>query len=243
MRIQYPARILAAFALAASVLALLAGCSRPETPQEVTQAFWGAAVDGDGGDVARYSTLGHPDAFDGFARDWEGYRPSWGRVIIDGDQASVVSEFARPDGARDSERSFVTYLVRRDDTWLVDYDRTARSVNGGLFGDMFNQFDRLSREFSRQFDQSTKDANAEVERMLEELEGAGQELGKQASEALERYSEELDKALQEMEQSIEQSLEEDQNSLPAPEQKPMDSAAVGPLQGKSTVFEWNRLPA
>ena len=43
--------------VAVATLTLLAGCSNPETPQEVAAAFWQAMAENDAGDVMEYSTL------------------------------------------------------------------------------------------------------------------------------------------------------------------------------------------
>lgn len=197
MRINYSGLIVALFS---SVL--LSACMRAETPQEVTQAFWAAAIEGDTSDVVRFSTLTTPDSYDGFSRNWADYHPSWGRIVIDDDKASLESEFSRPQGPSKSSRSFVTYLIRIDGQWLVDYERTARSINGGVFGDLFSQFDRLSKEFAEQFNVSAGEANLQMKQMLEELEETQKQLGEEASKAMEIYGDELREALQQMDNSI-----------------------------------------
>lgn len=192
----------------ATILAVLSGCSGPESPQGVTQAFWGAAVKGDADDVADYSTLVSAEDYDGFSREWEGYVPTWGKVVIDGDEASVVSRFSGVEYSEHRRRSFTTYLVRQDGEWLVDYERTAMSINGGMFGDLLKKFEFFSRDFSRQFDQSTAEAGTQMEQMLEELESAGQSLGEQANEVLEKYSDELRRTMEELDETLQRTLEE-----------------------------------
>ncbi|SDK52352.1 hypothetical protein [Microbulbifer yueqingensis] len=219
MRIQY----LRLFLLSC-IAALLSACSGPETPQEVTTAFWEAVIDDDRRDVARYSTLADPDGYDGFGSKWAGYQLAWGRVVIDGDEAIVETELARQQGARERSRSLVTYLVRRDGAWLVDYKRTTRSFSGGAIGDLFNELERLGEEFSSQFNDSADEVNTQMERMLEELGQAQQELGERASEAMEQSAEELRRALQELDAAIQRSLEEDRRQPPPEDDRPLHSA-------------------
>lgn len=195
---------------------LLSACFGPESPQEVTQAFWQATIDGDNRKAADYSTLASPRDYDGFSRDWADYRVSWGKVVIDGDEASIAGSFAG-DG---HSRNFTTYLVRRDDTWLVDYERTNRSINGGVFGDLFNSLDRLGADFSEHFNTSAEEANAQLEQMLEQLGDVQQQLDEQATEALQEYEDELREALRQMDESIHQSLEENKEKQSSGDRQP-----------------------
>lgn len=201
---------------------LLAACSGPETPQQVTEAFWKAAIDDDAASAVRYSTLTGAEGFDVFASEWDGYQPQWGRVIIDGDEASVVSKLSSPERGR--IRSFTTYLVQRDGQWLVDYKRTAMSLNGGAFGELLNKFDIFSKDLSQEFERSADEAGVQMEQMLEELETTGKEMSEQASEALDVFSQELQRALQEMDESLQRKLEE-RKAQPPEEEKPAQESA------------------
>ncbi|WP_295797116.1 hypothetical protein [uncultured Microbulbifer sp.] len=190
----------------AALMVLLSACSGPESPQEVSAAFWDAAVRDDRSDVVRYSTLDSPERYDAFATDWGSYQPKWGRVIIDGNEASVASQLSSPEGAR--TRSFTTYLVQRDGVWLVDYQRTGMSLKGGVFGDLLSKFDLFSKDLSQEFERSADEAGVQMDQMLDELEHAGKEMSEQASEALEKYSQELQRTMQELDESMQRALEE-----------------------------------
>ncbi|WP_226664640.1 nuclear transport factor 2 family protein [Microbulbifer aggregans] len=187
---------------------LLSACSGPETPQQVTETFWEAAINDDTSGVVHYSTLGAAEDYDAFSTDWQNYRPQWGRVVIDGDQASVVSRLTGFEENGPRRRKFTTYLVRQDGEWLVDYERTAMSINGGVFGSLLKKFDLYSRDLSQQLDETAAEAGTQMEQMLEEFESAGKDLSEQASEALEIYSEELRRAMEEVDESLQRSLEE-----------------------------------
>lgn len=208
---------------------LLSACTQPETPQEVTEAFWNAAIGDDAAAVARYSTLTDAEvaedkAFDAFSSEWDGYQPQWGRVIIDGNEASVASTLSRQEGGR--IRSFTTWLVQRDGEWLVDYERTQMSIKGGAFGDLLNKFDRFSKDLSREFERSADEAGLQMDQVLEELESAGKEMSEQASEALEGFSRELQRTLEEMDESLQRQLEEREAQPPEDEQPQPESAPV-----------------
>ncbi|MFV8781050.1 hypothetical protein ACNKU7_01390 [Microbulbifer sp. SA54] len=199
---------------------LLSACSGPETPQQVTETFWEAAINEDASVVARYSTLERAEDYDAFSADWHNYRPQWGRVVIDGDQASVVSKLSSTEETGPRRRKFTTYLVRQDGEWLVDYERTAMSINGGVFGDLLKKFDLFSRDLSQQLDEKTIEAGSQMEQMLEELESAGKDLREQANEALEIYSEELRRAIEEVDESLQRALEENSEDLHGQDEAP-----------------------
>ena len=201
-------------ALAIGLAALLSACSGPETPQQVTEAFWEAAIHDDTASAVRYSTLDSAEYYDAFSAEWDSYRLTQGRIVIDGERASVASRLSGPGEAGQRRRAFTTYLVLQDGEWLGDYERTAMSINGGVFGDLLKKFDSFSRDFSQQFDASAEEAGSQMEQMLDELESAGKDLGNQAGEALQQYSDEFQQMLEDMDESLQRSLEEHKEQQP-----------------------------
>ena len=197
----------------------LTACFGPETPQDVAEAFWNKVANDDARGAVRYSTLEEARNFDAFGEQWQGYDLEWGRLVIDGEEASIDTRFIPDKTNNGREQFYVTYLIREKDRWLVDYDRTAAGIRGGVFGDLFLRLNRFSREVSRQFDQSAAQTSSDVEVMLEQLEAQQEELSHRASEALEEYSEALDDALHEMQRSIERALRENDRELSAPDRK------------------------
>lgn len=193
--------------------ALLSACFGPSTPQAVTKAFWESVIDGNAGDAVKYSTLTDPAEYDGFSRDWSGFHPSWGKVIIDGDEAKVVSKFSRTTGSAETRRKFVTYLVRRKEGWKVDYARTRRAARGGVLGDVLDRLGRLSDDVSKQLKSSADDFNDEMDHMSDELASMSDSLSQQASEDINRYAEELRKSIKELAESVNRALTDESNDL------------------------------
>lgn len=198
--------------LVCSIL-LLAGCFGPKTPQEVAHAFWDSVIHNDIPDVVNFSTLNDAQQYDSFSKDWSGYQPSWGKVVIDGDQASIVSEFTRPDEPGSGNRKFVTYLVRHDKQWKVDYERTKMAVHGGALGALFGKLSQLGDDLSQQLASSTDSFNREMERMASELEQLSESYGQQAMVTMEVYAEQLRQYIEALEESINRALEEEDDNL------------------------------
>lgn len=193
------------------VLLLLSACITAKTPQEVTMAFWNGVVANQPDEAVEHSTLDDVRQYDAFSRDWSGYEPSLGRVVIDGAQASVVTTLARPGDTADRSVEVVTYLVRQDEAWKVDYARTEAALRGP-FGSLFEQLDRLGKTLAGQFEAASGDLALEMERLGAELEQLSATVGQRAEETIDRYGEQLRQSIDELAESIGRALEEERLS-------------------------------
>jgi len=192
---------------------LLLACFGPNTPQEVTQAFWKSVVNNDAGKAVEYSTLVDVKQYDRFSKDWDGFRPSWGKVVIEGDEASVESRFSKSGDAQADNREFITYLVRRNGKWIIDYARTNEAVQGGVFSNLVEKLSRAGKDISAQFGITANDFNGEMERYGKKLEKMSGELNRQATEIIEKFSADLRNSIKELEESINRALEEQDKNL------------------------------
>ncbi len=194
-----------------SLTLLLSACFLKKTPQETAEAFWEAVLEGDAQAAVDYSTLTDVNAYDAFAKDWTGYEPNWGKVVIEGDRARVDARFVDPNSDDTEGRKVSTYLVMKDDTWKVDYARTKMEIQGGVFGKLFGKLNEIGDDLAEEFSASKEELNSEMERMSRELEAFSDEVSREASESLEKIAEDLQKSLDEMAESIKRSLEDDEN--------------------------------
>jgi len=179
----------------------------------VAQTFWESVIRNDTKNAVKYSTLTGAQDYDSFSRNWGDFRPSFGRVIIDGDEANIVSEFSRPDNSGAHSRNFVTYLVRQNDEWKVDYSRTGRALRGGALASLFGQLDQLGNEISDQFRASSKDLSEEMGRMNEQFADLSGTISQQASESLRRYGKKLSRSIRGLADSVQRALEEHERRL------------------------------
>lgn len=209
----------------ALLLLSITACVAPRTPQEVTAAFWQAVLDNDPDAVVLYSTLSDQKYYDGFSKDWSGYRPAYGRVTIEQEQASVVTEFAAAPNSRRDDRRFITYLLMRDGTWKVDYERTERSIHGGALGDLLGTIDEMGEELSIQLQSSADAFTREMQRLSEELERLSASLSQQAEKDIEKYADELRDSLKALQRSIERALEREDDKLSDRERRSLQAIA------------------
>ena len=208
-------RLLTRGLFAGLVLSLLSGCSNPETPQEVAAAFWQAMAENDAGDVIEYSTLSDTAAFDGYKRSWTDAVPSFGRVIIEDREATIVTRLPAEAGTEGERLELVTYLVRLQEQWLVDYDRTGEAIlNPSPFNSIMGELSRLGEELSARFSSSSDEFEQQMEQLARDLEAYSDEMGRQAESAMDEFGQKLQEAMRELERSVEEALKD---SEPTPE--------------------------
>lgn len=196
-------------------LFLLTACSGPETPQEVTEAFWQAVMEDDADGVARYSTMATPAEYPQLEADWSAASLALGRTVIEEREATVVTVFKGIEGAGDEGREVATYLVLRDEQWKVDYQPTAdafaaRSALQKFVGELGRLSDQIKSSFSR-----SSDALAErMDDMASEMRALSDSATAEASAALEEYSERLRKHIEELTESLEEALKDEKQASP-----------------------------
>lgn len=212
-------RLMAFFLLAV----MLTACFSPKTPQEATEAFWKAVVKESAAGAVRYSTLKAESEYDAFGQEWQGLKPSLGRVVIEGSKASVITAFTGSEGSE--VRSVTTYLVQQDGEWKVDYSRTAAGMKGGLFSLFISELDRLGEQLTEHFGASSSNLQAEMEMMSDRLRALSETLDQKASESIGRYGEVLRRSIDDLAASARDALEEANNQLSEEEKRLLDDVA------------------
>ncbi|PHQ25474.1 hypothetical protein CLH62_14210 [Marinobacter guineae] len=202
--------------IATLALVVLAGCSNPETPQEVAAAFWQAMAENDASDVVEYSTLADSAAFDGYKRSWTDAVPSFGRVIIEGREATIVTRLPAEAGTEGERLELITYLVRFNDQWLVDYDRTGDAIlNPSPLSNIMGELTKLGQKLSDSFSSSSGEMEQQMDQLARDLEAYSEEMSRQAQSAMDEFGEKLQEAMRELERSVEEALKDDK---PKPEE-------------------------
>jgi hypothetical protein len=189
----------------AALAAVFAGCTRPESPQQVAAEFWQAVSEGDAGAATDLSTLTDAGSFDGFGLDWAGTLPDFGRVVIDADQATIVTRVTTENGAPVERRELLTHLVRINDQWLVDYQSTREAVmDRPALSGLMNDIDRLGQQLDQAVGETSDKLSNQVDQMAEKFRTYSEETGQKAEEALEDFG----KSLEDLREKIKETLEE-----------------------------------
>ena len=196
-------------------LLVLAGCSKPETPQQVAEAFWQAVAENDADAVAELSTLSSPDDFDGFRKDWTGIEPSYGRVVIDEREATVVTRLPPEYGKEGEHQELITFLIKEAETWQVDYDRTEDALlRPSMFGNLMGELNKLGEKLSSSFSSSSDDIEASMNEFARNFEAYSAKVERKTRDAVEDFGALMQQAIEKLQESINEALEQGEQATP-----------------------------
>lgn len=202
----------------------LTACGKPDTPQEVAREFWKSVIEGNVSGVVKYSTLGSDEGYDAFSYDWQGMIPSWGKVIIEEQEARVYTHISKPDAATSEMLNFVTYLVKQDDAWKVDYEKTEKVVlASSVVSEFVNRISSMGSEITQQFEEASKRVTAELESLNDQLVELTESIGNQATQTITEYSEMLRLHLDALAASIENALKEQKDNIDPTDRETMEN--------------------
>lgn len=213
-----------------ALLVVFAGCTRPDTPQQVATAFWQAIAEGDADDAVDLSTLADARALERFGGDWLDTLPDFGRVVIDADRATIVThlpeDLPADDAAAGARRDITTYLVRIDDQWLVDYQRTYDAVTrpSPLTG-LKSEISRLREQFDDAVGRSSEQISEQVDQIAKDLEAYSNETGEKAEQLLEGFGNSLKALRDEIRDSIDDA-QKNRQKPDQPDQRSLEQAAI-----------------
>jgi uncharacterized protein YukE len=218
-------------------MAVVAGCSKPETPQEVAAEFWQAMSENDADAVTDLSTLADPSDFDGYARDWFETVPDFGRVIIEEREATIVTRLPSENAASGERQEVITYLVELNGDWLVDYHRTGEAIiNPSPLDGLMGEINKLGERLSATFNRSSDDLALRMDAMAREFEAYSDEASRRARKAMEEYGGALQDFMEELEKSIEEALEDNQQA-PAQDRTALQQTAADLNQSSDRLDE------
>jgi len=158
-----------------SLLFLLSGCQAISTPKQVTRAFWEAMAVGDV-DAARQYTTEETQHLVTQQQNLEDAMLKTGEVLIDGSNATVSTVLTLKKPQLNKDLSFDTILLKENDLWKVDYQRTLNNFLNLPFGDIFKSLraigEILNKELEQQaplFEQQIKSFSEELIKQLDEF--------------------------------------------------------------------------
>ena len=190
-------------------LVLGACAKKPETVTEVSKVFWSAVISNDAGDAVEYSTLESAEQFDRFGRQWQNMIPSWGQVVIEGDQARVNTQVSAPDASDADMLYFVTYLVKTADGWKVDYDRTAKAVRAaGAVVDFVDRIATIGEEIQHQFDETSENLAIQMTAVVDQIDRMTEDYQDRAGQAVDRAAGNIRQLLDQLSASLKRAMED-----------------------------------
>lgn len=179
--------------------ALLSGCSRPLPPQDVADRFWRAVAAQSTAKIRRYVRTTDREALDGDAEVLPVAEYALGRIVIDGDAATVETQVTL-DGDKPLSVSIDTVLVREQQHWRVDYAATVNRISmqselARVIGQIESFGETLKEGIDKSVDELQK-AVPEIEKQLSRIEQGIRQRMPELRERLEEFSRRLEERLE-----------------------------------------------
>ena len=132
----------------------ITACQSTKTAEDITLAFWSAIANNNLELAKKYcSAQSSPLLSSSQHHAFKNTTLNYGKIVIDGNQATVETRII-PDGSNTKESSFITFLLKEDNHWKVDYQRSSKSLeNSQLFTDLFKSLNRLSDTVNKELEQ------------------------------------------------------------------------------------------
>lgn len=157
------------------LLFMLSGCQAVLSPEQVTLAFWEAMVQGNL-ESARKHVTQETQHLVTKQQNLEGASIKTGEVVIDGTNATVSTIMTLKKPENNKLLSFNTVLLKENDLWKVDYQKTLNNLSILPFGELFNSLrvfgDAINKELEQQiplFEKQIKSFSEELIRQLDEF--------------------------------------------------------------------------
>jgi gas vesicle protein len=203
----------------------LTGCFGAKSPQDVTQAFWKAVITQKVDDVIEYSTLVDAKTYTAFNKNWIGYQPVIGKILIDGNKAQIETTLSQINNTDKNHLTIYTYLVKQNEQWKVDFVRTAESFDNDALGNIMGQLNILGTKLSNVLKESSEKFNIEMQRVENELKRFSNTVNEDANKIINQYSKELKKGIEELSNSIDRALKEHNKDLTDDDKKSLISVS------------------
>lgn len=212
------------------IFMVLAACGgQPETPADVSSAFWKAVIKNDQ-DAAKALTLPisahhlatlHNDASQLKSVEFGEPQVTENKAVVE------TTLYGLTDDGEKVSFPTTTHLVKYDEGWRVEAEQTVAMLNTGSTGfeevlqELGQTFSVLGQQLSDAFNQgvegfseSMEETLPEINQQLEELQQSdkfknmGSQLGKVLGEGLKEFTQELNEGLEELNAEVEKAAAE-----------------------------------
>lgn len=151
-----------------SLLFLLSGCQAALTPEQVTTAFWVAMAESNLGSAREYATQGTQHLVTK-QQNLEEATVKTGTILIDGSNATVATVMTLKKTQDNKALSFDTVLLKENDLWKVDYQRTLNNLSNLPFGDIFKSLQAIGETINKELEQQIPLFEKQIKSFSEEL--------------------------------------------------------------------------
>jgi hypothetical protein len=178
---------------------LNASCAQDLTPRDVAVRFWNAIEQGDTRAVKHYVTAADAAALESLDRVLPITKSELKRTVIE-DESAFVDTTVTVDGDKPLDFPLRTYLVREDQRWKVDYERTISAVaTAGKLAAVIDKVHEFGDTLQQGIDRSVEQLEQtlpEIERELSRIEDQIKQQVPELRKRLENFTRELKDALE-----------------------------------------------
>lgn len=147
---------------------LLSGCQTALTPEQVTSAFWVAMAEGNLDSAREYATQ-ETQHLVTKQQNLEEATVKTGAILIDGSNATVATVMTLKKAENNNVLSFDTVLLKENDLWKVDYQRTLNNLSNLPFGDIFKSLRAIGETINKELEQQIPLFEKQIKSFSEEL--------------------------------------------------------------------------
>jgi len=151
-----------------SLLLLLGGCQAVLTPEQVTTAFWEAMAEGNLDSARKYATQ-ETQHLVTKQQNLQDAAVKTGTIFIDGSNATVTTVMTLKKPESNKDLSFDTVLLKENELWKVDYQRTLNNLSNLPFGDIFKSLQAIGETINKELEQQIPLFEKQIKSFSEEL--------------------------------------------------------------------------
>lgn len=162
-------------------LLLLSSCSITDTPAETTRFFWNALIANDLKTAQNYVTQSSKQQVTIDPElDLQNSLLKIDEIRINDQQATVQTVFKYPQKEDQKPNiNITTYLVKENNVWKVDYQKTSRMFPGKAFRDLMQSLENLTQSYKKKLQEQAPLIEEKIETLNEQLIERIDELNRQ----------------------------------------------------------------
>ena len=149
------------------LLLFITACLSQKSPEETTISFWSAIANNDLDLAKSYCSAQSQCNLSPPQAPIKNATFNYRKIVINGQQATVETEII---SVSNKKTTFTTFLIKENDHWTVDYQRSSSALSGSqLFKSFFNSLSTLGDTINKQLEQQLPIIEKEIESFSEQL--------------------------------------------------------------------------
>ena len=186
---------------------LLTACFSNDTPNEITEKFWLAAISQNEKVARVYTSKATLEKVDFSGGWWNGGAIELGEIRIKDEHARVETTIKMPNIPDQSPSSFRTFLVKENEMWKVDYEKTMASLDlDGSLSEILDEIGILGKQLSDDANKALSRIEKDLPKIEKKMETFGDTVKKDVEEAITKHGPQIKQELENFVRALEKAL-------------------------------------